>query len=160
RAGTKDEVTREWLDSAHRAMARRLMHLGTFAESLDQYKSSLELQPPARSETAAAWQNAADLEERVAVVRGRLGDRTAMEEGLRKAIDLDQHACMLAEQAWKSSPKSTAALSDLRGCEAALMQIFIRLGEPRQALEHARKAIPYYPRLSLGSYLMTDVAGV
>jgi hypothetical protein len=51
------------------------------------------------------------LEERVAVLRGRLGDRAAMEAGLHKAIELDQHACMLAEQAWKKSPKSVAALS-------------------------------------------------
>jgi tetratricopeptide (TPR) repeat protein len=67
---------------------------------------------------------------------------------------------MLAEQAWKNSPKNMAALNDLRGGEAAIMWLFIRLGDPRQALEHARKAIPYSPRLPLGYLFMTDVAGV
>ena len=149
----------EWLDSAHRFMALLLMRLGNFAESLKHYQRSLEFQPPARNETAAAWQSAAALEERVAVSRGLLGDRTAMEEGLHQAIELDQHACMLAEQAWKNSPKSVAALSDLHGCEVAIMRIFIRLGDPRQALEYARKAIPYYPTPSLTPSL-PDVVGV
>jgi tetratricopeptide (TPR) repeat protein len=160
RAGAKDEAAREWLDSAHRFIALLLMRLGSFAESLQHYQQSLELQPLARSENAAAWRSAADLEERVAVLRGRLGDRTAMEEGLQKAIELDQHACMLADQAWKNSPKGGAAVGDLHGCEAAIMRIYIRLGDPRQALEYARKAIPYYPTLSLPTLSIPDVVGV
>jgi tetratricopeptide (TPR) repeat protein len=159
RTGTRDEATREWLDSAHRLIALLLMRLGNFAESLEHYQRSLEFQPPARNETAAAWQSAAALEERVAVMRGHLGDHTAMDEGLHKAIELDQHSCALAEQAWKNSPKSVAALRDLHGCEAAIMRIFIRLGDARQALEHARKGIPYYPTLNLTPSI-PDVVGV
>jgi tetratricopeptide (TPR) repeat protein len=45
RAGTRDEATREWLDSAHRFIALLLMRQGNFAESLEHYQRSLELQP-------------------------------------------------------------------------------------------------------------------
>jgi tetratricopeptide (TPR) repeat protein len=143
RAGTKDEVTRESLDSAHRFIAVLLMRLGNFAESLEHYRRSLELQPPAGGETAAAWRSAADLEERVAVLRGRLGDRVTMEQGLRKAIELDRHGCVLAEAAWKNSPKSMEALRDFYNCETAIMRSLLRLGDERQALDFGRKAITH-----------------
>jgi hypothetical protein len=66
-----------------------------------------------------------------------------MEQGRRKAIQTDEHGCVLAEQAWKSSPKSMAALRDLYYCETAIMRSLIRLGDQRQALDFARKAVSH-----------------
>jgi tetratricopeptide (TPR) repeat protein len=138
-----DEITRENLASCHRLMHENLMRLGEFAKSLEHVQRSVELQAAVTPEIASRWRAAAYLAERAAVLRGRLGDPAAMEQGLRKAIQTDERGCVLAEQAWKSSPKSMAALRDLYYCETAIMRSLIRLGEQRQALDYARKAVSH-----------------
>jgi tetratricopeptide (TPR) repeat protein len=139
-ADPRDEVTREGLSAAHRSIATNLLRLGSFVESWEHFQRSVELLPPVLPETASAWAGAAYLQERTAIVHTSVGDPGALELGLRKAIELNQHACRLAEQAWKTSPKATASLRDLYFCESAIMQSLRRLGDQRQALEYGRKA--------------------
>jgi serine/threonine protein kinase/tetratricopeptide (TPR) repeat protein len=140
-ADRNDEVNRDRLDAAHRAMGFYLQRLGNFDESLEHYQRSVELQPVVTSEVVSKWRAAADGQERTAILRGRLGDSAAMEQGLRKALEFDQHGRTLAEKAWKNSPGGVAAVRDLYYTEIVMMRAFLRLGDRQQALECGRKAV-------------------
>jgi tetratricopeptide (TPR) repeat protein len=128
------------LFQAHRSIAVNLLRLGNFAEALEHFQRCVELQPAVLPETISSWITAAYVQERAAVLRGRLDDRGEMEKGVHKAIELNQHARTRAEQAWKTALNTTAPLRDIYICESNIMQSLQRLGDLRQALDYGRKA--------------------
>jgi serine/threonine protein kinase/tetratricopeptide (TPR) repeat protein len=148
RGSLEDGISTFSADLSHRSIALvNLVYLGNPDEALRHYGQALEMYPAGSMDAATDWNSAGYLQSRVAWVQGVLGDRAARDEGLRKAIELDQRSCEVAQQERRSS----VMWRDLAWCEEGLAQHYLRLGETAPALEHARKAAGWESQSAAGS---------
>jgi serine/threonine protein kinase/tetratricopeptide (TPR) repeat protein len=130
-----------WFMSAEQTMGAQCLSAGDFAESLEHYHHALELRP-------ATWVgDVIGLPTLIAVMRWHLGDRAAMETGLREAMEAYRREYGVAEQVVKDTPQDGMSRGRMFWTGTAVLEALILSGESRQALEHGLAVVGSNPGL-------------